>query len=203
MTVVSGIGLARRPGRRSMNGDIRRFVMKQCARVLLQNYVPIPARHTLLHRCMLLLSNVGGGLGKGDTFENDFLKLTFNATAIANIADNAASAPLTNLFVSLHTADPGEAGIQTTSEISYTGYARVAVIRTGAGWVVTTNSAVASAVNFAVSTGGTGGTVTHFAVGTVTTGGAGKVLYAGTVTPNIVVANTIQPTLPTVTCTED
>ena len=53
-------------------------------------------------------------MSKGDTFESDLLKLIFNATAIANIADNAASSPLTNLFVPLHTADPGEAGSQTT-----------------------------------------------------------------------------------------
>jgi hypothetical protein len=55
-------------------------------------------------------------VSKGNTFENDLLKLIFNATAIANIADNAAASPLTNLFVALHTADPGEAGDQTTSE---------------------------------------------------------------------------------------
>ncbi len=48
-------------------------------------------------------------MSKGNTFENDLLKLIFNATAIANIADNAGSSPLTNLYVSLHTADPGEA----------------------------------------------------------------------------------------------
>lgn len=80
-------------------------------------------------------------MSKGNTFENDFLKLVFNATAIANIADNAATSPLTNLYVSLHTADPGEAGDQTTSEITYTSYARVAVARTSGGWTVTANSA--------------------------------------------------------------
>ena len=69
-------------------------------------------------------------MSKGNTFENDILKLIFNATAIANIADNAASSPLTNLYASLHTADPGEAGDQTTNETSYTSYARVAVART-------------------------------------------------------------------------
>jgi hypothetical protein len=36
-------------------------------------------------------------VSKGDTFENDLVKLIFNATAIANIADNASSSPLTNL----------------------------------------------------------------------------------------------------------
>ncbi len=62
-------------------------------------------------------------MSKGNTYENDILKLTFNATAIANIADNAAASPLTNLQMSLHTADPGEAGDQTTNEIAYTSYA--------------------------------------------------------------------------------
>ena len=73
-------------------------------------------------------------MSKGDTFENDLLKLIFQAVAIANLADNAATGPLTNLYVSLHTADPGEAGNQSTSEATYTGYARVAVARTAGGW---------------------------------------------------------------------
>ncbi len=66
-------------------------------------------------------------MSKGNTFENDLLLLIFNATAIANIADNASASPLTNLYVSLHTGDPGEAGSQTTNECAYTSYARVAV----------------------------------------------------------------------------
>jgi hypothetical protein len=44
--------------------------------------------------------------------ECNLLKLIFNAVAIANIADNAAASPLTNLFWALHTADPGDAGTQ-------------------------------------------------------------------------------------------
>ena len=67
--------------------------------------------------------------GKSATFENDILKLIFNGTAITNVADNAATSPLANLYVSLHTADPTDAGNQTSNEISYTGYARVAVAR--------------------------------------------------------------------------
>src|SRR4051794_8264612 len=127
-------------------------------------------------------------MSKGDTFENDWLKLIFNATAIANIADNAASSPLTNLYVSLHTADPGETGNQTTSETTYTSYVRVAVARTSGGWTVTANSvSPASAINFPACTGGTA-TITHFAVGTASSG-AGKILYSGTVTPNISVSS--------------
>lgn len=143
-------------------------------------------------------------MSKGDTFENDWLKLIFNATAIANIADNASSSPLTNLYVSLHTADPGEAGSQLTSEVTYTSYARVAVARTSGGWTVTSSSvSPAATISFPAGTGGSG-TVTHFGVGTVTTGGAGKLLYSGTVTPNIVLGNGITPQLTTAsTVTED
>ena len=143
-------------------------------------------------------------MSNGNTFENDLLKLIFNATAIANMADNAASSPLANLYVSLHTADPGEAGDQTTNEISYTGYGRVAVARTTGGWTVTNNSVSPVAnIDFGQMTAGAGGTVTHWAVGTLSSG-AGKVLYKGTVTPNIVVSNGVTPRLTTASAvTED
>jgi hypothetical protein len=142
-------------------------------------------------------------MSKGNTFENDLLKLIFNATAIANIADNAASSPLTNLYVSLHTADPGEAGDQTTSEATYTSYARVAVARTSGGFTVTGNSVSPAAdIVFPAATGGTN-TITHFAIGTASSG-AGKLLYSGTVTPNISVSSGVTPRLTTAsTVTED
>lgn len=143
-------------------------------------------------------------MSKGNTFENDLLKLIFNGTAIADIADNDATSPLTSLYVSLHTADPGEAGDQTTSEISYTGYARVAVARSGVGFTVTGNSVSPAAnVDFGNMTAGAGGTVTHFAIGTVVSG-AGKILYSGTVTPNLSVTTGSTPRLTTATAiTED
>lgn len=142
-------------------------------------------------------------MSKGNTFENDLLKLIFNATAIANMADNAASSPLTNLYASLHTSDPGEAGSQTTNETSYTSYARVAVARTSGGWTVTNNSVSPVAnISFPACTGGSA-TITHFAVGT-DSAGAGKLLYSGTVTPNISVSNGVTPILTTAsTVTED
>lgn len=142
-------------------------------------------------------------MSKGNTFENDWLKLVFNATAIANLADNAATAPLTSLYVALHTADPGEAGDQTTSEAAYTSYARVAVARTTGGWTVTNNSVSPAAdISFPAGTGGTG-TATHFSVG-VAASGASKILYKGTVTPNIVMGSGVTPKLTTAsTVTED
>jgi hypothetical protein len=142
-------------------------------------------------------------MSKGNTFENDLLKLIFNATAIANIADNAAMSPLTNLYVSLHTADPGEAGDQTTNECAYTSYARVAVARSGSGWTVTNNSvSPAAEISFPAATGGTE-TATHWGVGTASSG-AGKLLYSGTVSPNISISSGVTPKLTTSTViTED
>lgn len=142
-------------------------------------------------------------MSKGNTYENDLLKLIFNATAIANIADNAGTSPLTNLYVSLHTADPGEAGDQTTNEIAYTSYARVAVARSGSGWTVSGNSvSPAATISFPAGTGGAG-TATHFGVGTASSG-AGKLLYSGTVTPNIVCGSGVTPELTAATAvTED
>lgn len=142
-------------------------------------------------------------MSKGDTAENKILLLLFNATAWANVADNASSSPLTNLYVSLHTADPGEAGTQLTSETTYTSYARVAVARSGSGWTVTANSVSPAAnVDFPACTGGTA-TITYAAIGTAASG-AGTLLYSGAVSPNISVSTGVVPRISTSsTVTED
>lgn len=141
---------------------------------------------------------------KGDTFENDFLKLIYNATAIANLADNAATAPLTDLRMSLHTADPGEAGNQTTNETAYTGYGRVLVARTSGGWTVTASSVSPTAnIDFGEATASPGAAITHAAVGTDTSG-TGKILHYGALTPNITMAVGVIPRIKTTsTITED
>ena len=129
-------------------------------------------------------------MSKGNTFESDFLKLIFNATAIANIADNAASSPLANLYVSLHTAD------STTSECAYTSYARVAVARSGSGWTVTNNQAFPAAdITFPAATGGSE-TAQYWAVGTASSG-AGKLLYSGAISPTITISSGVTPKLTT------
>lgn len=135
--------------------------------------------------------------GKGNTFEQDVLKLVFQATAIVNIADNAGTSPLTNLYVALHTADPTEAGDQTSSETVYTNYARQPVARTSGGWTVASVDAGGSTVkNAAVVSfpqcGATGATLTHFSVG-VAVSGASKMLYGGALASSLAVANGITP----------
>lgn len=130
---------------------------------------------------------------KSTTACNDILGLLFNAAAIANIADNAASAPLTNLYISLHTSNPGIGGSQTTGETSYTNYTRVAVARTTSGWSAPSSGATANAalIQFP-QCGATGATITYVAIGTASSG-TGKVLYAGALSSSLTVANLIQP----------
>lgn len=143
-------------------------------------------------------------MSKGNTFENDILKLIFNATTINDLAENDTTSPATNLYVSLHTSDPGEAGDQTTNEAAYTGYARVAVARTTGGWTVTNNSvSPVAAIEFGECTASAGSAITHFGVGTGSSG-AGKLLYKGTVSPNITMSVGVIPRLKTTsTITED
>ena len=148
-------------------------------------------------------------MSKTNTFENELLLLVFNNTDITLIGDAAGlqnSAAAGSLYVSLHTSDPTDTAAtgQTTGEISYTGYARVAVARTAGGWTVTGNSvSPTAAITFGAMTAGAGGTVTHFGVGTDSSGN-GKLLYKGTVSPNIVVSNGVTPQLTTATAiTED
>ena len=123
---------------------------------------------------------------------NKLLALVFNATSWSGIADNTATSPQTNLYLSLHTADPGVGNAQTTNETTYTNYVRVPVIRTTAGWTVSTNTAVNAALIQLAQCGATGATVTHVAIGTAISG-AGNVLYSGALNSSLAVANGIQP----------
>lgn len=140
-------------------------------------------------------------MSKTNTFENEFLALIFQNAAIAGIGDAPgvpASATAGSLYVSLHTADPGEAGNQATSEIAYTSYARVAVVRSGSGWAVSGNQVSnVNAITFPAGTGGSG-TATHFGIGTASSG-AGKLLYKGALTPSIVCGSGVTPILPATT----
>jgi hypothetical protein len=119
-------------------------------------------------------------MSKSNNWENGLLLLLFNNTTYTLVGDAAGllkSAADGNLYVSLHTSDPGEAGDQTTNETSYTDYARVAVVRTSSGWTVTNNSVVNAAAITFPECGTTGATLTHFGVGT-SASGAGKLLYS-------------------------
>lgn len=137
-------------------------------------------------------------MSKSNTWENDLLLLLFNNTNAGLIGDATGlrgSTTAGSLYVSLHTADPGEGGSQNTSEATYTSYARIAVARTAGGWTVSGNAVEnTAAITFPACTGGSS-TVTHFGVGTDLSG-AGKLLYKGALTPTIAVTSGITPQIP-------
>ncbi len=131
-------------------------------------------------------------MSKGNTTENSLLLLIFNATTWNDIAENDSSSPLTNLFVSLHTGDPGEAGTQATSECAYGSYARQAVARSGSGWTVSGNSATnAALIQFPQCSSGSE-TITHVAIGHAVSGST-TVLYKGALSASLAVSSGIQP----------
>ena len=134
-------------------------------------------------------------MSKSNSWETSLLNHLFNNAAVANVGDATglpASGTAGSLWVSLHTADPGEAGAQNTSEANYTSYARVAVARTSGGWTISGDTVTnTAAITFPTATGGSN-TITHFGVGT-SSSGAGTLLYYGAVSPNLAVSNGIAP----------
>lgn len=136
-------------------------------------------------------------MSKSNAFETAFLSLIFENANIANVGDATGvrgSTTAGSLYFSLHTADPGEAGDQSTNEVAYTSYARVAKARSSTDWTVTGNAvAVDAAITFPAGTGGTG-TATHWGLGTAASG-AGVLLYKGSISPSIVCGNGVTPTL--------
>lgn len=124
-------------------------------------------------------------MSKGNTTENDVLLKIFQATELSWDAN-------TNLYIALHTADPGEGGAQNTSAPTYTGYARVTVARNATGWDVAGNQASNNdLLQFPQCSGGSD-TLTHVSIGTVLSG-AGQLLYSGALNNPLAVSNLIQP----------
>lgn len=130
-----------------------------------------------------------------NAFETLLLNHLFNNAAIANVGDATGlpgAATAGSLYVSLHTADPGEAGNQTASEATYTSYARVAVARTSGGWTISGDNAKnTAAINFPAATGGTN-TITHVGIGTAASG-TGTLIYSNVLTASLAVSSGITP----------
>lgn len=134
-------------------------------------------------------------MSASNAFETALLQHLLQNEAIANIGDATGlpgSAAAGQLYISLHTADPGEAGNQGTSEAAYTGYDRVGVARSAGGWTVTGASGTnAATIDFPEATGGTAN-VTHFGIGT-SASGAGMLLLSGELTAPLAISNGITP----------
>ena len=127
--------------------------------------------------------------------ELNLLNLLFNNTDWPNVGDAAGlqnSATAGSFYVALHSSDPGDAGDQTTNEVSYTGYGRVAVARSGAGFTIAGNQVSnAATVQFGECTAGTA-TATHFSVGLLSSG-AGDILYSGALSASRSISAGITP----------
>lgn len=149
-------------------------------------------------------------MSKSDTFENALCLLIANNVGIANIGDAGGirgSVAAGNLWLAMHTADPGEAGSAITSETAYQNYARQARARaTGAGGLVVTGSSISPNEDVSFPAAGVtapGGPLTHWSL-VNTASGAGFILYSGTLTPNITMAEGVAPKLKAAsTITED
>lgn len=135
-------------------------------------------------------------MSASNTFETNILKLIYNNTTYAGMGDATGlvgSTAAGSLYLSLHTADPGEAGDQTTSETSYTSYARTAIARSTGGFTVSGNTVSNAAQVLAPACTGSTATLTHFGIGKASSG-AGELYFSGALTPNLAVAIGIQPT---------
>ena len=111
---------------------------------------------------------------------NRILNLMYRATAWANVADNAASSPLTNVYVELHTATlTAGNNAQDENESAYTNYARQAVARS-TGWDAASGGSVdnAALLQFPQS-GATGGVLAAVSTGTTAGTGATPVWHYG------------------------
>lgn len=120
-------------------------------------------------------------MSKSNTTENDVLEYVFKATAFSWNAN-------TNLYVALHTSDPGESG-SYAAECAFGSYARVAVSRSGTGWTVSGNTASnAATISFPECTSGSE-TVTYVSIGTASSGG--QILYSGALSASRAVSSGI------------
>ena len=128
-----------------------------------------------------------------DLFETDVLKFIFNSSTSITFSS-------TEVFVSLHTADPGETGSQITSETTYTGYVRVAVSRVSStGFTVASGVAFnTTSITFGQCTAGSG-TITHFGIGCSSGTSTGYLIFSSSITAALVVSTGVTPSFPSTT----
>lgn len=122
-----------------------------------------------------------------NTLENDLIGYLLDSVA-------PAWATADDFYLSLHTADPGEAGNQTTSETNYGSYARQAVSRTTGFTISGDSGSNAGLVTFPLGSSGSG-TITHVGLGTDVSG-TGTLLARAALSGTITVGNNIRPEIP-------
>ncbi|CAB4139722.1 hypothetical protein UFOVP353_2 [uncultured Caudovirales phage] len=115
---------------------------------------------------------------------------------LRNVAPSWGGA--STLYMSLHTGTIGAGGNQTTNEVSYTGYARVAVTRNSSGTFTAASGGASdngAAITFGNPTAGTFPiTATHIALGE-NASGTGTVIEYTALTDSLVINLNVQPNL--------
>ena len=116
-------------------------------------------------------------------FVTNLLNHYFTNAGHANVGDATGlrgSTAAGSLFYALHTADPGDGGTQSTSELAYTGYARPAGVRSNAGFTVSgKNVSPAVEVSFGKRTDVGSATAFFWSIGTAASGVGNLVLRGG------------------------
>lgn len=111
--------------------------------------------------------------GKSGGLNNQVLQLVFYGSTPAWLLN-------ARVWVALHTGNLTDASSQTTSEATYTGYARVGVLKDTSHWTLNTGTQKVSntlIVQFPTCSGGSN-TITYVSLGSDATG-AGQVYYWG------------------------
>lgn len=128
-------------------------------------------------------------MSKSNAAETGLLALIFNQTTWTGVAATAGG---TAYYLALHTADPGEAGGQTTNEAAYTSYARVAINRDTGGFTVSGNTVQnAAEILFPTATGGSE-TLTHWSLG-LASAGSSTIIYKGALSSSLAVSTNVAP----------
>jgi hypothetical protein len=130
-----------------------------------------------------------------NVLENGLLSLLFENANYANVGDATGlrgSSTAGVFYISLHTATPNETGTQTTSEATYTDYARVSVARSTSGWSVASGVADNdAAITFPAASGGSS-TCTYVGIGSDSSGTGNLFLY-GQLSSSLAVSSGITP----------
>lgn len=129
---------------------------------------------------------------KSTASSNAIMALIYNATTWANVAINATTSPITDIYIALSTASGAVGDTMSTNEATYTNYARQSVVRSTSGWTAPSGGATSNVAQITFpQCGVTGNTITSAKTGTAT--GASTVLHYGDLNASIIVSNLIQP----------
>lgn len=127
-------------------------------------------------------------MSKSNAMEANVIDLYLLNVNDANVGDATVlrgSTTAGSLYLNLHTADPGEAGDQSTNAVTYTGMAYLAVPRSGSGFSRSGSAAsLVGNADFGQATAGSFPIKAYFWSLGKASSGAGQILWKGPLTPS-------------------